>query len=248
MTTAIVSRGCRGGQVAVIGAVLALMMAIAFTAPSSAGASVHLERFDAGYTHQAIFEVAPTPAAKEVCLRPEEFGPPDWVWKPPSPGCSVSLGIYEAGELLHEGSGYWSGGEETWQAEESTKFRYGLSCEHTGELRWKVVVSAEDGSGWTQQASNQFRVAPCTPWHRAYMLPWAARQTVLKKLRGEEVDSLRCKGWSRRWGTRRCVAIYSLSYRTCIGIFRTRQYESSEFGWYHTERKAKLARRKCVYF
>lgn len=230
------------------GAAVFLTMVIAFATSSTARASVHLERFDAGYTHQVIFEVAPTTIAKEVCLRPEEFGPPDWVWKPPSPGCSVSLDIYQSGELLHEGASYWRGGEEVWQAEEGAKFRYGLSCEHTGKLKWKVLVSAEDGSGWTQEFSNDFRVARCAPWHRVYMLPSAARRAVLKKLRGEEVNSLRCNGWSRRWGTKRCVAIYSLPYRTCLGVFRTREEESSEFGWSHTERTAKLNRRRCVYF
>jgi hypothetical protein len=222
-------------------------LVFALAAPA-VSASVHLERFDAGYTHQLVFEVGPSPSAKEVCLRPEEYGPPDWVWRPASPGCSVSLAIYQAGELLHEGTAYWYGGEEAWQAEESAKFRYGLSCQHTGQLRWAVLVSAEDGSGWTQESSNRVQVARCVPWHRVFMSPRTARGAVLKRLRGELVTSLRCNGSSWRWGTTRCTAIYSRSYRTCLGVFRTREEESSEFGWIQTERTAKLNRRRCVSF
>jgi hypothetical protein len=225
---------------------LLVIAATFFSVTQSAQASVHLEPFDQGYVHQINFEVKAPLAAREVCLRDEEYGPPDYVWHPESPGCNVSLAVYQGGEMLYESRDWWY--PEGYESHGASRFTYGLSCHHTGTLQWKLVVSADDGSGWSQEAANRFTVAPCQPWHRTYMLPRSARGAVLTKLRGEEVNSLQCNGWSRQWGAIRCIAYYSLPYRTCVGVFRTSEVESEEFGWVHSERSATLHRRRCIYF
>ena len=44
------------------------------------------------------------------------------------------------------------------------------------------------------------------------------------------------------------MAVYERSYRVCVGVFRTREYEWIELGEPHSERSARLNKRKCYYF
>lgn len=218
------------------------LLIFAMSLVGTATASVFVDR---SRTDQIIFEFSPSTAAKDVCMHPEEFVSPDSPWRPASPGCSLSFTIDQDGSALLERGAYWSSYD---LYSEPTKFVYSLGCGATGKLRWRLSISAEDGSGWSEELAHGFWVPRCVPLHRVYMLSGRARSATLKALRGEYVTSLRCPGWSRRWGTTRCVAVYERSYRVCVGVFRTREYEWIELGEPHSERSARLNKRKCYYF
>ena len=221
----------RGTRRALPVSLAAALLTLGLSLPAASHAGVFVEQTRWSET----FIVTPSKAAEAVCMRPAEL----YVY----PSCEAVLTIHQSGETLFERKIFWS----EYGSEYETRLDYGLSGAHTGKLRWRLLVTAQEGSGWSQEVSGGFGVPGCVREHRTYMLSGRARQATLRMLRGEYVSSVRCKGWSRRWGIKRCVAVYSRSYRTCIGVFHTREYEWGEFGNFYSRRTARLNKRRCFY-